>query len=294
VLSEETVSLSLERHWGLRGAWLTRLDGGMGSRTWIVDHGDRRWVLKAVVAANGDQFASGLVVAELLERAGIAAGAAEPALHGALTVAVDGYRLGLLTWVPGRALTGEDEGQRELIGTTLGQVHLVLSGHLVPGMVRFHWVDPGAGRLSLRPWLRPAVAGAVAALDRLGPGALVSGPLHADPAPEAFLRDQATGRCGLIDWGSAVYGPLLYDLASAVMYLGGPGSAARMVGAYLATGALSRSEVEQGLDVMLSFRWAVQADYFAWRITENDLTGISGPKENEKGLEDARQFLVGP
>jgi hypothetical protein len=25
----------------------------------------------------------------------------------------------------------------------------------------------------------------------------------------------------LIDWGSGVYGPLLYDLASAVMYVGG-------------------------------------------------------------------------
>jgi hypothetical protein len=35
----------------------------------------------------------------------------------------------------------------------------------------------------------------------------------------------------------------------------------------------------------------VQADYFAWRIAENDLTGIAGPEENEKGLEDARRFL---
>ena len=39
---------------------------------------------------------------------------------------------------------------------------------------------------------------------------------------------------------------------------------------------------------MLRFRWAVQADYFAWRVTANDLTGITGPEENEKGLEDAR------
>jgi hypothetical protein len=44
---------------------------------------------------------------------------------------------------------------------------------------------------------------------------------------------------------------------------------------------------------MLRFRWAVQADYFAWRISVNDLTGISGPEENEKGLEDARRFLIG-
>jgi hypothetical protein len=31
---------------------------------------------------------------------------------------------------------------------------------------------------------------------------------------------------------------------------------------------------------------------FAFRITENDLTGITGPEENEKGLEDARRALL--
>jgi hypothetical protein len=42
---------------------------------------------------------------------------------------------------------------------------------------------------------------------------------------------------------------------------------------------------------MLQFRWAVQANYFAWRINKNDLTGISGPQDNGKGLEDARRSL---
>ena len=32
--------------------------------------------------------------------------------------------------------------------------------------------------------------------------------------------------------------------------------------------------------VMLRFRWAVQADYFAHRIADHDLTGISGPADN--------------
>jgi len=44
---------------------------------------------------------------------------------------------------------------------------------------------------------------------------------------------------------------------------------------------------------MPRFRWAVQADYFARRIASNDLTGISGPRDNENGLEDARRFLAG-
>ena len=66
-----------------------------------------------------------------------------------------------------------------------------------------------------------------------------------------------------------------------------------MTEAYLATGVLTRAETEEGLALMLRFRWAVQADYFARRVTSNDLTGIGGPQDNEKGLEDARRALLG-
>jgi Ser/Thr protein kinase RdoA (MazF antagonist) len=293
VLTEETVRLCLAREWGLPAARLTRHEGGMGSRTWIVDEAGRRWVLKAVTAALGEQMAGGLAVAQRLDRAGIPAGAPEPTRAGELAVSTGGGRLGLLTWVPGDPLTGQDERQRRLIGTTLGRVHRALSGQAVPGTQRFHWVDPAAAHLSLRPWLRPAVGAAVAALDDLGTRARTAGLLHADPAPEAFRRDPVTGRCGVIDWSTALHGPLLYDLASAVMYLGGPDRAAGLVEAYLACGAMSRAEARDGLAVMLRFRWAVQADYFARRITGNDLTGIAGPQDNEKGLADARRALLG-
>jgi homoserine kinase type II len=291
MLTDERARRCLAQEWGLPRAALTRLDGGMGSRTWVVSHAGRRWVLKSVAPALGANLAGGLAVARRLAEAGIPAGAPEPTGSGKLTATSGGYRLGLLAWVPGDPLTGEDEHQRRLIGTTLGQVHQALAGVTVPATQRFHWVDPAAGHLSLRPWLRPAVTAAVAALERAGPRAWSAGWLHADPAPEAFRLDPATGRCGVIDWSTALYGPLLYDLASAVMYLGGPGSAAEMTEAYLASAALSRAEAEAGLALMLRFRWAVQADYFASRITSNDLTGISGPQENEKGLEDARRAL---
>ena len=87
-------------------------------------------------------------------------------------------------------------------------------------------------------------------------------------------------------------GPLMYDLASAVMYVGGPSHAEALVDAYLGEGALDRSEVERTLSPMLRMRWAVQADYFARRISTNDLTGINGLHENEMGLEDARLHLA--
>jgi homoserine kinase type II len=76
------------------------------------------------------------------------------------------------------------------------------------------------------------------------------------------------------------------------MYVGGPGQAGELIEAYLRAGVLDRAEVRDGLAPMLRFRWAVQANYFAWRIAENDLTGISGPQDNEKGLAAARRSLT--
>jgi Ser/Thr protein kinase RdoA (MazF antagonist) len=123
------------------------------------------------------------------------------------------------------------------------------------------------------------------------PDMMTWGLLHADPAPEAFRLEPSTGQCGVIDWSYALHGPLLYDLASAVMYVGGLGRADTLVSAYLDAGILRADEAARGLSHMLKFRWAVQANYVAWRIAENNLTGISGPQGNEQGLEDARLAL---
>jgi Ser/Thr protein kinase RdoA (MazF antagonist) len=42
------------------------------------------------------------------------------------------------------------------------------------------------------------------------------GLLHADPAASAFRLD-GQGRVGVIDWGQVIWGPLLYDVGSAVV-----------------------------------------------------------------------------
>ena len=293
MITEPALVAWLSRYWGLAGVRATEHNGGMGSETWFVDRGDRRWVAKAVAPEAGGQFAGGLALARRLEQAGIPAGAPVPAAGGRLAVDVGGAWLALLTWVPGRALTGQGDADRALIGATLARVHQALAGVEVAGAQRFHWVDPDAAYLSLRPWLRPAITGALEVLDASRPETMTWGLLHADPAPDAFRLNKATGRCGIIDWSYAVCGPLVYDLASAVMYAGGPGHAAALTGAYLEAGALGAAEVERGLGPMLRFRWAVQANYFAWRIATNNLTGIGGPEDNEKGLEDARRALTG-
>jgi Ser/Thr protein kinase RdoA (MazF antagonist) len=292
VISEPVLVSSLWRYWHLAGGRVTVHNGGMGSQTWFVDLDDRRLVAKAVASRDGAQLAGGMVIARQLEQAGIPAGAPLPAIAGQLVVNAGDDRLALLTWVPGHPLTGLDSAEQGLIGTTLAGVHRALAGYHVETASRFHWVDPDGKYLSLRPWLRPAITAALRDLDDACPDSMQWGMLHADPAPGAFRLDPSTGRCGVIDWSCALFGPLLYDLASAVMYVGGPGHAQELIRAYLDEGTLKPAEVQRSLVPMLRFRWAVQANYFAWRIASNNLTGITGPEENEKGLEDARRSLA--
>jgi len=292
VITEPVLVSCLIRCWGLTGVQVTAHNGGIGSQTWFAELGDRRWVAKAVAPRDGGQFAGGMAIARRLDQAGIAAGAPVPALSGQLVVNVSDACLALLTWVPGRALTGQGDAEQDLIGRTLARTHRVLACFEVEGTQRFHWVDPDADCLALRPWLRPAINTALDALETARPDRMTWGLLHADPAPDAFRLDPATGRCGVIDWSYALSGPLLYDLASAVMYVGGPDHAKTLIRAYLGEGILGTAEVDRGLATMLRFRWAVQANYFAWRIASNNLTGMSGPHENERGLEDARRALI--
>jgi Ser/Thr protein kinase RdoA (MazF antagonist) len=180
------------------------------------------------------------------------------------------------------------------MGRTLARVHRALIGVEIPDAEPFHRLDPSAPHLAARSWLRPAVAEALGEWERIPPDSLSWSLLHTDPAPEAFLLDATSGVCGLIDWDTGMIGPLMYDVASAVMYLGGPGRSRPFVSAYLAEGTIGGPQLERSLAPMLRFRWAVQADYFARRIAMDDLTGIDGPAGNEKGLEDARRGLSRP
>ncbi|MEV6345595.1 phosphotransferase [Actinoplanes sp. NPDC051851] len=278
----------LADRWGLRGPAIEVHNGGMNSATWFVTARGERWVAKAVVPAAWRAFTGGLAVATAVERSGIPAGAPRPTRDGGLAVDVEGVPLALLTWVP-----GEETADQRLIGSTLARVHRALQDVSMSDADQFHWLHPHARHLRVRPWLRAAVAAAVADYERLGPGTLSRGLLHTDPAPEAFRVDRRRNVCGVIDWSTAMVGPLLYDLASAVMYAGGLDRSGPLIEAYLARGPVPRAEAGRALGVMLRFRWAVQADYFARRIANHDLTGIDGPAENERGLADAHAGLTG-
>jgi homoserine kinase type II len=291
-LTAARVVAALAAEWGITTDSLTRHQGGMNSQTWLVGADGRRLVAKAVPDDRADSFEAGLAIATMIEQAGIRAGAPLPTPDGRTCVLVDDHAIALLGFVDGSELTGESVEDRVLIGSTLGRVHLALAAHEVPGAGRFHWLDVTAHHLATRPWIRPVVEAAIEAYDAIPPESLTWGLLHTDPAPEAFRLDPTTGDCGLIDWDLGLVGPLLYDLASSEMYVGGPERSGPLVDAYLATRALQADEVDRALRPMNRMRWAVQADYFAMRIATDDLTGIDDVAENEKGLEDARHALV--
>jgi homoserine kinase type II len=292
VLAAEHIQAALRTNWHRVASECTPLPGAMNSAAWLVMESANRYVAKLVPARHRSQFEAGLLAAERLSTTGIPAGAPVRAASGALTVVMDGRVLALLRYVPGRQLDSRDPVDQQRWGATLAATHHALAGFHHPGLVRFHWLRPGAAHLSIEPWTRPAVTAAVAAVAKLSVTDLLSyGVLHGDPHPGAFLFDESTRHTGLIDWGGVGAGPLMYDVASAVMYAGA-GAATELLGGYLEVGPLPPDEVHATLPTMLRFRWAVQADYFAQRIRANDRTGLADPSENWAGLHDARDALA--
>jgi homoserine kinase type II len=293
VVPAEQIRTVLRTTWQRTATECTPLQGGMNSAAWLVTLATGRYVAKLVCAARRAQFEAGLLAAAYLEARGVTAGAPVRTVDGALTVPVGTGVMALLRYVPGRPLVRDDPLDQQWWGDVLGSAHRALDGFTDPGLVRWHWVRPEAAHLGVEAWVRPAVADAVAALNKLCvTDVLAYGVLHGDPAPEACRIDVATGRTGLLDWGSVATGPLVYDVASAVMYAGGPDRAADLLDGYVAAGPVLRDEVEAALPTMLRFRWAVQADYFAQRLAADDRTGIAGPEENLAGLHDARDALA--
>jgi homoserine kinase type II len=138
--------------------------------------------------------------------------------------------------------------------------------------------------------VRPAVTGAVEAMAKLSVTDQLSyGVLHGDPAPDAFRLDVGTGRTGLIGWEASARGPLAYDVASAVMYAGGPDLADELLDGYLAAGPVPRDELDAALPTLLRFRYAVQADHFARRVWAGDGADRT---DHLAGLHHARDLLA--
>lgn len=286
--SVDDIADLLHRHWGFREADVSLLGGGMNSETWLVEHQGTTYVAKRVPAAELVELTRGCEIASLLADAGIVTGRPVPTMNGEL--AVPDAALALLSHVPGRELAGESEDEQRQIAGTLAAMHAAgdpVDGTGTAGFLD-DWLTPAAPGLEAHPWLAPTIERVRAETD---PVRVTWSVLHTDPAPEAFRHDDTSGTTGLIDWTGARRGPVLYDVASAVMYLGGPGNAAAFLDTYRDHGPLGVDELRL-LDSFRRFRWTVQATYFAGRVRARDLTGVAHQSDNRRGLANARRGLA--
>lgn len=277
----------LQQFWALEGAVVRPLGGGMNSATWSVEHNGSTFVAKRVDAGQVQELAAGCEIAWKLADLGVVTGRPVPTTDG--RIVLNEHGLALLEHVPGRELEGETDEEQRWIAETLASVHVAGGTARGPSAATFmtDWLSPQLPGVERHPWLRRAVEAVRAETDPL---ALTWSVLHTDPSPGAFVHNEGTGVTALIDWAGAKRGPVLYDVASAVMYLGGPAEASGFLGTYRSRAPLQPEEW-QWLNAFRRFRFAVQGAYFAWRLATDNLTGIEEGGDNEKGLDDARLGL---
>ncbi|MFZ2501175.1 MAG: phosphotransferase [Nocardioides sp.] len=283
----DVVADLLAEHWGLDGAELTPLDGGINSATWLVTHRGMRYVAKQVGQDSVADLGRGCEVAATLARSGFVTGRPIPTSAGQLLLTQHG--LALLEYVSGRELDGETAEDQLRMGETLAAIHA--AGNPGPGLssatFMADWLDLSTPWVRDHDWLVRAIESARAETDALR---LTWTMLHTDPAPEAFVYDDRSGVTALIDWAGAQRGPALYDVASAVMYLGGADHAQVFLTAYLSHSPSVAAEVRH-LPAFRRFRGAIQGAYFARRLATGDSTGSLDEAENRRGLGDACRQL---
>jgi homoserine kinase type II len=273
------------RHWGLSVKSTEAVHGGMNSVTAVLEAQTRRVVAKWVPQSGVPDLIRGAEVALAMSSHGIRAGRPIRAVDGRLAAPLLDGAVVILEEVSGEPLGGGDTDLWQW-GQTLGRVHSVAtwlqSGEFFPWL-REHGTDPAR-----EGWVQRVVEEVLSEYDELPP--ITWAQLHTDPEPEAFRRDER-GDIGVIDWAGSVPGPVLYDLASALMYAGSDGAASRVLAGYESVGVLPELELRAHLATFKRFRAAVQAVYFSKRLHDADLTGITGQAENRQGLRDARALL---
>ena len=244
----------------------------LGRGAWQVEINHGQFVIKWVASRRRSGFEAGLAAAECVDTSGVGAGGAIRAADGAVTVTEGDGVVALLRLVPGRPLLPDDPIDQQWWGGTLGSVHRTLRRFTHPDLVRFDAAAvPHEGpHLALEPWLQPAIRDTAATLRRvMVTDQLTYGVLHGDPQPAHFRLDPGTGALGVGGWATAGVGPLLSDLAAAVLAAGGPEAAVDLIEAYLRSSLVPPDEAEAVLPVLLCRAVALAAAESAARIYED-------------------------
>ncbi|WP_238015115.1 serine kinase [Dactylosporangium sp. AC04546] len=240
-----------------------------GDSAWEVLIDGDEFIAEWVPARRRAVFEAGLCVAERVDTAGIGAGRPVRAADGALSVTSGDGVLALLRRVPGRPLRADDPLDQQWWGDTLGAAHRVLRQYMPAQLARFDVASlpVGSDHLALEPWLGPALRESAAAVRRIMvTDQLTYGVLHGSPSAAAFRLDPSTGKVGLVGWTAAAIGPLLHDLAAAVLSAGGPSQAGDLVDGYAHASPVPRDECEAILPELLALRAALRASAVAASI----------------------------
>lgn len=265
--TDDLISSALRTEWHRTASDIRALPTGLMSHAWAVTAGDEELVVRLVDHPRRQSLEGACAAAEHLRDRGLVIGRPVRTLTGGLTAETPGGALSVQLRVPGRALDGLDPVDQQWWGDRLAAAHRALTGFEHPSLRQWSGLRPEDPHLAVEAWLRPAVADAVGALTRLTvTDRLTYGVLHGDPVPTGFVLDPATGRAGLLDWGAGGTGPLVYDVAAAVVYAGGLEASAELIDGYRAAGPVHPDELDAALPVLLRYRWAVQADWLARRL----------------------------
>lgn len=97
----------LHQFWGMPGAEVQPLGGGMNSETWLVKHQGSTYVAKRVPPSAVADLVTGGEIATALAQAGFVTGPPVPTCDGRLALA--DHALAVLKHVPGRELEGESD-----------------------------------------------------------------------------------------------------------------------------------------------------------------------------------------
>ena len=300
------LSLSIENLSKALVAWrfpapitVSELGLGFQGETWLITAGDRRYVAKLCYDTQAS-FEIGLKMAEIVERHGISSGAPLRTIMGELSVLVahppgQQHPLALLRYVPGSPLDLTAPDAPRLVGTLLGRIHRLLRDDAdIVGLddAVLPYVTEDQPAVFVRyPWLRPLLLRAVAGVRTFEDTTPVTyGGIFGDVLE--VIYDEQPDRVGVVDWGAAGKGPLLFDLALVIDQFRRAGSDAIevLIDNYAAAAAVTTAELG-GLDRYSALLWARQAKSFAWRLVNHVTRGDPDFAAREQTLATYRRKL---
>lgn len=283
------VATVIRKHWEVsEPITLTPVPEAMNSKVWFLDTAAGRRVAKAV--PEPDQFAGGLRVALVVEQSGLQTGAPQPTRDGRHWVEVDGHAVAVLSYIAEPGLDSSQPQDRARWGHALASLHQTLAAIPTPASADgWPWLvpDPSSPFLDSESWLRPTIHDAVSAAATCW-DASHNTLVHGDPSASDFRVDSSGQLVAVIDWGYAMAGPPLTDLACAILFEWLKGRDGEdVINAYDADIAVDH----ELLQILLRRRLALQAWWLAWREAGGSDLGTQDDGWNRRSLATIKGFI---